>query len=450
MKKTKKTGWVDWLITLVLIITPSMVLADVGDILLRFQPYITVQEEYNNNIDLTATHKRDDYITTISPGLRFSTSPRSPVTREFRRAPTAEDKFGVDLDLRGGFVIYAKEEDNNYISLNGALNAWYAITQNFNFRVRDYLIRSDETREADYSSTALSGQNLLSRTNRRVTYYRNVVEPSLEYRFGRENLIAVNYRNNDYEIKSRTYEDSMENYINPRLTYWFNIRNGVSFEYGLILGDFQRSPDLIGHMGMGRYTYRFNPRTSIFSEYTQLWRDFDSPSIDYVVYRPSIGIEHALTSTLSGRAQLGYFWQDPERGSTTNGFSYDVSLTQRAERTTYSASFQGGYTEDYFTAENLGFNKYHRVIGRITHQLLQRMTVGLFSSYELAKFSGSVIERNKEMSKFRFQDLRIWQLAIEIANELFDIADDLEKKKLYRFADQLRGAGMSMSNNPVK
>ena len=33
------------------------------------------------------------------------------------------------------------------------------------------------------------------------------------------------------------------------------------------------------------------------------------------------------------------------------------------------------------------------------------------------------------------------------AQELFDIADDLEKKKLYRFAEQLRGAGMSMSNN---
>ena len=51
------------------------------------------------------------------------------------------------------------------------------------------------------------------------------------------------------------------------------------------------------------------------------------------------------------------------------------------------------------------------------------------------------------MVKFRFQDLKIWQLAIEIANELFDVADDLEQKKLYRFADQLRGAGMSMSNN---
>ena len=51
------------------------------------------------------------------------------------------------------------------------------------------------------------------------------------------------------------------------------------------------------------------------------------------------------------------------------------------------------------------------------------------------------------MAKFRFQDLRIWQLAIQIADELFDIADELEEKRLYRFAEQLRGAGMSMSNN---
>ena len=51
------------------------------------------------------------------------------------------------------------------------------------------------------------------------------------------------------------------------------------------------------------------------------------------------------------------------------------------------------------------------------------------------------------MVKFRFQDLRIWQLSIDIANGLFDIADGLERKRLYRFAEQLRGAGMSMSNN---
>ena len=49
--------------------------------------------------------------------------------------------------------------------------------------------------------------------------------------------------------------------------------------------------------------------------------------------------------------------------------------------------------------------------------------------------------------KFRFQDLKIWQLAVEIADKLFDIAERLDKKRLYRFAEQLRAAGMSMSNN---
>lgn len=49
--------------------------------------------------------------------------------------------------------------------------------------------------------------------------------------------------------------------------------------------------------------------------------------------------------------------------------------------------------------------------------------------------------------KFRFHDLQIWQFAIEISDELLDIADFLENKKLFRFADQLRGAAMSMSNN---
>ena len=56
------------------------------------------------------------------------------------------------------------------------------------------------------------------------------------------------------------------------------------------------------------------------------------------------------------------------------------------------------------------------------------------------------------MAKFRFQDLEIWQMAIEIADELFDIADELEKRRLYRFAEQVRGASLSISNNtrPVK
>lgn len=38
-------------------------------------------------------------------------------------------------------------------------------------------------------------------------------------------------------------------------------------------------------------------------------------------------------------------------------------------------------------------------------------------------------------------------MAIELGDKLFDVADSLDRKHLYRFAEQVRGAGMSMSNN---
>lgn len=51
------------------------------------------------------------------------------------------------------------------------------------------------------------------------------------------------------------------------------------------------------------------------------------------------------------------------------------------------------------------------------------------------------------MAKFRFEDLEIWQEAVSLARELFLIANELEQKKLWRFADQLRGAAIGIPNN---
>jgi hypothetical protein len=48
---------------------------------------------------------------------------------------------------------------------------------------------------------------------------------------------------------------------------------------------------------------------------------------------------------------------------------------------------QGGYTEDYFTSQNLGFNKYHRLTGSITHFLEKRLSIGLLGSIERAEYT---------------------------------------------------------------
>ncbi|PXA03653.1 four helix bundle protein [Coraliomargarita sinensis] len=51
------------------------------------------------------------------------------------------------------------------------------------------------------------------------------------------------------------------------------------------------------------------------------------------------------------------------------------------------------------------------------------------------------------MGQFRFEDLKIWQRACDVGDELCNVADELEKKRLYRFAEQMRGAAVSISNN---
>jgi len=51
------------------------------------------------------------------------------------------------------------------------------------------------------------------------------------------------------------------------------------------------------------------------------------------------------------------------------------------------------------------------------------------------------------MNDFRFEQLEIWRDSIVISDRLFEIAEVADKKKLFKFAEQLRAAAMSISNN---
>ena len=51
------------------------------------------------------------------------------------------------------------------------------------------------------------------------------------------------------------------------------------------------------------------------------------------------------------------------------------------------------------------------------------------------------------MNDFRFENLDVWKDAIGISNSLFDIADKADQIRYYKFAEQLRSATLSISNN---
>ena len=53
----------------------------------------------------------------------------------------------------------------------------------------------------------------------------------------------------------------------------------------------------------------------------------------------------------------------------------------------------------------------------------------------------------KDREMFRFQKLKIWQSSIELADQSFEIAEGLTRKRLFGFSEQLRKASLSIPNN---
>ena len=394
----------------VIIFLCSPAYAQVGTAEPGFHPYISVQGEYNDNIYLTSTNKTSDYITTVSPGLRYSNS---------------DAVSGVDLDYNLGFVYYGKETENNYISHNGSLNAKYLTKEHVNFYLRDTFIRSENPREQEPLTTTQENKYVLSTQNNRAVYWRNVLAPTIEYQFGPENRLGLNYRNNIYRTESATSENSQEDYINPFIDYWFDQRNGLHLEYGYTIGKFDNSPDMTAHRANVRYTNRFTPKAAVFGEYTFTRRefsDFNPPSIDYDIHEPSVGITYAFGPTWNASAQVGYFWQEPETGSKISGLTYKASIVNRDVRTTYTASLQGGYNEDYFTSENLGFSRYHRLTGSITHFLEKRTSIAFAGNIERVDYTSG--DRNDwiwgAVGTLSHTPLKWLTLALEVSHRELD------------------------------
>jgi len=68
------------------------------ELLSKFHPYISLKEEYSDNLNLTSTNKKEDYITTVQPGIKFS---------------NMDKRSGVDLDYSLGAVFYGKNSNLN-------------------------------------------------------------------------------------------------------------------------------------------------------------------------------------------------------------------------------------------------------------------------------------------------------------------------------------------------
>ncbi len=155
----------------------------------------------------------------------------------------------------------------------------------------------------------------------------------------------------------------------------------MNLDYTYSTGYFENQPDFVKHYMAGQYLYRFNPHTTAFGKYSYSLWDFDTPGIDYSVHSPSLGLEHAFSPSLKGQAEFGWFWQVVDAGPTFSGPVYNFSISKQIQKTSYTLALEGGYREQYFTSENLGFSKYDQAMANVTHKFWERMSLGLTGTY---------------------------------------------------------------------
>jgi four helix bundle protein len=52
-----------------------------------------------------------------------------------------------------------------------------------------------------------------------------------------------------------------------------------------------------------------------------------------------------------------------------------------------------------------------------------------------------------EEGQFRFHNMEIWRRGADLSLRLFSLAEQLDERKFFRFAEQLRSATLSITNN---
>jgi len=286
------------------------------------------------------------------------------------------DRSGVTLDASVGYIFYSDYSNLNYLTGQAMLDAKYLTSSRLNFYLKNAFIRSDDPREREIFSTVEDNKYLLATETERAVYMRNVVEPTVEYQFGPESRVGVKYRNNYYRAEDIEGRDSIENYISPFLVVWLNKQHGFQFDYGYTNGHFEASPDLSGHRTSGAYLLRFTPKATASLKGAYTAQTFTEDLLNYQIYETSVGLSYLFSQTLTASAEAGYYWLEPRAGDRDGGVNFKADIIQSGERTRYRLSVQGGYILDYFTSQNLGFRKFYRATGSITHFLDKRLSVG--------------------------------------------------------------------------
>ncbi|MEW6001253.1 MAG: hypothetical protein AB1638_01175 [Nitrospirota bacterium] len=238
------------------------------------ETFLSLSEEYNDNIFLVPSDKTDDFITYISPGVNLSI-----------RSTTGELKLGYFPT----FSIYKSRDELNETAHHFTANGNFTLSERLTFSISDTFVKSSE-----------------------ITDIRAV--PDLGPIRGRQELRSHNIRGNiSYRLK-------------PNLFYIL----GASFSDN----DFKEpgSSEVKTYSGNTGLTYRYSEKTTLNANVRYAKNDF-RPESDATDQFYELGMTYRFTQTLTlGLTGSTIITKIEDTDETDTGFGGSVSLTKIFEK----------------------------------------------------------------------------------------------------------------------
>lgn len=348
----------------------------------ELDPFLTSEERYDDNLYLTSSDKRSDWITTVSPG--FATSILHP-------------RFNFELKYQPGFVYFLHNPQHDYTSHEINLNATIELTPHLTFSLYEVYLRSNESSLEEMTETDYERR---ARRETRFTFNRNIITPQIEYRFGRENLVRLYYRNTGYRSGDPDEDDYRENYFESEIEYWFNVRNGISLLCHFIKGNFDIDTDLLNSVDItAQYRHRFTPHFELYGEYGVGVTDFeesrffeklddkrefqvDSEDVeDYDLHRFNFGFEWQLPRNLRFEGSIGYFWRQGVGNRDDQGINSLIEIEKATRNLTVSLRWESGYSANFFAISDAGFSEFWGFSTNLTYIYHERLEFSFGGSY---------------------------------------------------------------------
>ncbi len=358
---------------------------------LEFHPYLTVEEEYNDNIDLTSDNEEEDWITTVQPGISLIYDHRSVAAT-------------VDYSLRYRF--YKNNDEDNLDEFKDVQRANASVLlfdgRPFTLRVTETISRETLDERDDYVYSDADRSTLYHLTVLPEYDLRLTPTFSLVFGYGYERLDWVEPAGNDSEehsgrvsmVKSLSAgseifaryayivhqsDDDEEDFDRQDyvlgLTRQLGARTTARVEGGYAEVEYDSGYDADLTTWLATIDYRLSEATSIALGYSQ---DFSVSATD--------GVTETREATLTGNysresltASAGLFWNQSDylredREDEAVGMRLDISKPlARYVTANFDAEYERAQFDDRFGDEDV-----------------DRVTLGTSLAYLYRRFAASL------------------------------------------------------------